>query len=344
MQTTSTLFSRMTGNFSFTTFSLTAAVLLGPLLSPAHGRSDGDTPAKIRQAGRLPGGAAYQSLVRTKYRQLSTRPGNAIAANASAGNALVEVGEAPAGFGKGFIWDRKDDEILLVAFLNAADDLGISIAGVTRSDMIEIGSASGVASFSKDTGNPTASSIVGLVAVGADAALGATGKGAFVPAVNSAEAIVKDLFKATNARTMRRDPYGVDPGSGLKAREEGGFLVCLPEAGGPFYSGDSSHSARWIKADGTRTPEHMPNHIPVYQAFFPLRGDNTQNTRQITADGEIYVVPWDWKFDDNAGYYKVFIHIKKGLPIVDGPILRERGASRPRAAVPSDRPGPAETR
>lgn len=273
-----------------------------------------DRLATIKKDGKLPGGSSYRSLLKAKYGiSPITKPANMIAAAASPGSSLIEVGAAPAGFGQTFQWDRKDDKILLAVFLNAADDLGVCIAGLARSDVVEITSASGISSFSEDKGNPTASSFVGLIAVAANAVLGGTGNGEFIPIVNAAESFAKDAFKASNAKTKRRDAFGVDPGSGHKARQEGGFIVTLPEAGGPYYSGDST--SRYIKGDGTRTDENLPAHIPYGTAFFPIHGDAAHNTRTITQDGELYLLPWDWKFEDNAGYYKAFVLIQKGPPL-----------------------------
>lgn len=130
--------------------------------------------------------------------------------------------------------------------------------------------------------------------------------------INAAEQFAKDRFKATNARTKRRDAFGVDPGSGHKAKEEGGIIVTLPEAGGPYYSGDSDTTSRWIQPDGTRTDDHLPRHIKLGTAFFPRQHAFSHNRRRVTGNGEIFVLAWDWKFEDNAGFYKVFIHIKKG--------------------------------
>jgi hypothetical protein len=273
-----------------------------------------DRLAVIKQTGKLPGGLSYRALLKAKYGTLLTgKPANVIATAASPGSNIIQVGTGPTGFGQTFEWDRKDDKVLLAVFLNAADELGVCIAGVARTDIVQITSASGISSFSEDKGNPTASSLVGLVAVAADAALGATGNGAFIPVVNAAESFAKDQFKATNAKTKRRDAFGVDPGSGHKARQEGGLIVTLPEAGGPYYSGEST--SRWIKGDGTRTDENLPAHIPYGTAFFPMHGYADHNTRTITQDGEIYLLPWDWKHGDNAGYYKVFVLIEKGPPL-----------------------------
>jgi len=136
------------------------------------------TPAgtQIQRDGKLPDGSAYRSLVMKKYgRSDRTASANRIAAASSPGNRVVRVGNEPRGFGKGFIWDRKDDEILLAVFINAADDLGVSIENVRRNDIVEVTSAAGISSFSKDKGNPFALSIVGLIAVGAKAGAGLAG-------------------------------------------------------------------------------------------------------------------------------------------------------------------------
>lgn len=272
--------------------------------------------AKIQRDGKLPGGHVFRSLITTKFGPGKHKgSANRLAADASPGNKVVQAGDQPEGFGKSFIWDRKDDEILLAIFVNAADNLGVSIENIRRTDIVSVTSASGIASFDEDTGNPLASSLVGLLAVGAKAGLGIAGVPEAIPAINEVEQFAKDRFKATNAKTKRRDAFGVDPGSGHKAKEEGGLIVTLPEASGPFYSGDDDHKKRWIKPDGTRTDENLPEHISIGSAFFPRRRATRHNTRTVTRNGEIYVLAWDWKFEDNAGFYKVFVHIKKGPPI-----------------------------
>ncbi len=230
----------------------------------------------IRQLG----GEPLLSNLKAKYkRPPSVRRGNVIAKNASAGNGVVVVGEHPLGFGKTFIWDRADDQILLVMFINAADDMGVSVLGLQPNDVIQVTSAAGIASFSEDKGNPLASSIVGLIGVGAKAALGLTGLPEVVPIVDAAEKIAQEQFKATNAKTKRRNAFGVDPGSGHKAKQEGGLVISFPEAGEPYYSGNSDHKERWIKPDGTRTDDHRPNHVVF--GFFPIAGLGSQHTHRI---------------------------------------------------------------
>jgi hypothetical protein len=61
-----------------------------------------------------------------------------MSAVASSQNATEEVGEHPEGFGKGFIWDRADESILLVLFINAADPWESAISGSQPGDNIRV--------------------------------------------------------------------------------------------------------------------------------------------------------------------------------------------------------------
>jgi hypothetical protein len=255
---------------------------------------------------------------------LGKKAGKPGALTAGTRMALTVVGGEglPPGFGSGFTWDRVENEALLVMFINAADPLGISIDGMQAGDQVQVLSASGIASYSEDKGNPLASSIVGLVAAGAKVAATAAGAPEVIPVINAADQFAREQFKATNAKTKRRDSFGVDPGSGHKAHQEGGLIVCLPEAGGTFYSGNGDHRERWIKGDGVRTDDHIPAH--VFGSFFPRQGfTDTHNTRTVQQSGQMFVLPWDWKFEDNAGFYKVFVKLKKGngLPPTPSPTI-----------------------
>src|SRR5262249_58873066 len=167
--------------------------------------------------------------------------------------------------------DRQDNEVLLVLFINAADPMGVSIDGLVENDTIQVMSASGIASFSDGKGNPLATSLVGLVSAGAKIY-----KPELAPAIDAGEKFAQEAFKAA-ASDKRRDAFGKDPGSGHKARQEGGLLVCLPEGGGTYYSGSWWHRDRYIKGNGVRTDDHIPGHI--YGSFFPRQGETVHNTR-----------------------------------------------------------------
>lgn len=153
-------------------------------------------------------------------------------AELESGSLINTIGEAPPGFGQTFWWDRKDDQILLLVYVNAANYGGVAIENLADGDQVIVGDISGIASFTEDTGNPTLAGIVGLVAAGAEVV--ATGLGApeLVPIINQANEFAQREFKASGAKHKKRDGYGVDPGSGHKAKQEGGVIMCLPGAGG----------------------------------------------------------------------------------------------------------------
>ena len=214
----------------------------------------------------------------------------------------------PQGYAQGrYAWPREHREALFAMFINAADEHGACIAGIPAGAVIEMSSASGIASFSEDKGNTMALSIIGLVAAGAEVAAAIRLPEA-QPLVDAGEEFARQFFVPGNVHNKRRDAYGVDPASGHKARQEGGILFSLPEAGGPVYSGNDDHRERWIKEPGDRTEA---NHPPQLRAghFFPIQGNDAHNTRRAAESGETFVTPWDHKFGDNAGYYRVFVHI-----------------------------------
>ena len=149
------------------------------------------------------------------------------------------------------------------------------------------------------------------------------------PVITAGETFAKDQFKATGSKRELRDAFGAIPNSGGKARQEGGLLVCLPEAGGTFYSGDNDTKSRWVQGTGDRTDDKIPAHI--FGSFFPRQGFNDHNTRICQQSGVMYVVPWDWSFDDNAGYYKVYLKLKKGNGPPPPPIIERKPPTKPKA-------------
>jgi hypothetical protein len=88
------------------------------------------------------------------------------------------------------------------------------------------------------------------------------------------------------------------------AREEGGIIVCLPQANAALYSGESEKL--WVKKPGPRTPDKYPPHV-VGQGYFPRLEADTEGV--VTAPGEAIFLAWDWKFTDNVGFYRLNVHI-----------------------------------
>jgi len=229
---------------------------------------------------------------------------------------ILMVGEAPDGFGKQVIWHPDDTGLALIAFLNAGDYLGVMISGIKQSDTIEFVFAGGLASFAEETENEGIASIIGIVAAGANAAAAAFDAPEAKEVIDRAASYAQSQFQEKKVKTKRRDPFGEDPASGHKARQEGGVLVSLPEARRQYYSGDEDHQDRWIKKPGTRDNAHHPEHVKG--AFFLQ--PNSQNKRTAGAAGDIIIYPWDFKFEDNFGFYRLHILLKRGngrLPVIN---------------------------
>jgi hypothetical protein len=267
----------------------------------------------IERSSKLPGGDSFwnNQKIATNFTPVPRKALVLSSPQTDTGNQIITLGDAPKGFGTGFFWDRKENQALLVVFINAADFLGVSIDGLEAWDSIEVTSAEGIASFSEDNGNSTARGLIGLVATGAEVAATIYGYPEAIPLVEEAEKFAKDQFKQEYVKNKKRDPYGVDIGTGHKARQEGGVLVCLPAARGAYYSGNGDHEERWIKNHEDRTQGNLPKHIPVGTAFFLNRSGSMMQTEQA---GQAYIVAWDWKFEDNAGVYKLFVRLSKGAP------------------------------
>jgi len=244
------------------------------------------------------------------------------------------VGEVPEGFGHSFFWGREEPQALLAVYISAGDFLGISIQGLQASDRIVVTSATGLASFGEDDGQ-TEKSIIGLIALGASVGSGLLGHPEAIPYIQQAEEYVQELFKPDNVHTLVRNAYG-ETTNGLMARQEGGVLVCLPEAGGTFYSGP--HISRWIKGDslpfggssialpgsGERVPENYPDHVSG--AFFLRRQDAQGLTPHTTHrnGGQAYLIAWDHIFPDNAGYYQLYVRLERAYSPQDGSMIDRR--------------------
>lgn len=265
-----------------------------------------------KDKSKIPGGAVYKQLVAKKFGKMQRA--NAKIRNGSGATNLCSSFDAPTGypenFGQTFNWCKEDKELFLVAFVNAADEYGISIDGVNEGASISVSSAAGTAYFSKDKGNPTISSIIGVAAT-----VGEIVSPQLSPWINAAENFAKQQFKGTNEGTKRRDAFGLDPRTGLYARQEGGIIICLPEQGGAVLSGEKewmqikSHDTLMTNAIVKRYDQDCP--ASALGSFFLVNGDRNHNTRIAKQSGQIYILTWDWKHDDNAGFYKIFIHLKR---------------------------------
>jgi hypothetical protein len=355
-----------------------------------HVRADAKTfkaiQSAISRSGHIPitgstqtrqSGAATTTSALAHYIQLKqalhsgtarTVPAVRAATRDASGSQITQIGSPPTGYGSVFQWDRSQPSCLLLIFVNPADTTGVAIAGLSKGDKVQVLGATGLCSFSKDTGNPLLSSIITLVADGAadavsifapgggggsGAASGGTGSGTTgsggksgsgsgaSSAVQAIEQTGKDLaglFKGTGAAEKFRDPFGLDPGTHGYALEEGGVVVCMPQGNGLYYSSDHDHRNFWASnppamGQARRLPAGYSS-LASNPPFFFL-GQNANNTAYCQTDGIAYLLAWDFAYGDNAGFYEVWVQLTQGPSIGTSPaapaspaVARKARASR----------------
>jgi hypothetical protein len=86
-------------------------------------------------------------------------------------------------------------------------------------------------------------------------------------------------------KTKIRDAYGEEPSKKDMARQEGGVLVCKPEAHGSCYYYSGEDEKFWIKPPGNRIDRNRPEHLGR-NAFFIRRGMGAQRVREA---GDLYL-------------------------------------------------------
>ena len=261
------------------------------------------------------------------------------------GTTTQTLGTPPNGFGSVFTWDRSTAEIIVVSYINAADNLGPAVMNLKAGDRVEVMEIDGLASFSQGPVKAI-ESIIGLVAVGAalnganvggsgsssggsgsssggsGSSSGGSGSSSGGSGSSSGGSASSGILAAANQFAQdafggslfsdQRDGYGHDTG-GTMRRQEGGVLFCMPEANGVFYSGGFFDRGRWVQGDdgGERTDNRLPNHIKGKGGFFAIRGNKTQNVRFAKTDGTLNMLPWDFDFSDNSNFYRVFVRITR---------------------------------
>jgi hypothetical protein len=234
-------------------------------------------------------------------------------ANSAASTVKYVVDSAPDGYGQVIQWDANDIALAVVAFVAAADDLGVMITGAQPGDQISWVSATGIASFSTETKNSGVASVIGMIGEAASIGAAIFGYPEAVKFINEGAQYAAKQFPESTSPSKARDPFGVEPSTGLKARAEGGILISLPQAGQAYYSGDSDHQSRWIKSPGDRIPRDYPDHIPSENAVFlsPLM----RREVYATTAGDFIVYPWDWMFSDNTGYYRLELMLTRAAAV-----------------------------
>ncbi len=209
------------------------------------------------------------------------------------------------------------------ASIPANDDKGIVIDNVQKDDEILIYNAAGIASFS-EVNMALVKGIVGVINAVADGAVLLAAPemaplvAAFTAGVDAIMAAVPDKLG-----NKRRDAYGLDPGTGDYAKNEGGLVVCMPESHGAIYALDKYHFTGDTKNDG-RLYKYYSDDAKKVNALFPCpvinNPDNPSsddNGRMSATSGQldrgaINILAFDEDFADNAGCYNVGMIIIRG--------------------------------
>jgi hypothetical protein len=185
-------------------------------------------------------------------------------------------------------WTGEED-LAILAFINAHDPFGLCVTGVRDGDIYEHVAATGTASFATETKNNGIAGLITVAAAGLGILATAYGQPDLVPLIGAGVKYAEQQFPESAQPSERRDPYGVEPNGSL-AREEGGVIVCEPSAQGIYHSGDSGHRGHWIQGSGVRSDANMPQHIPRHQAFFLQHG---MAPRSLHGNGDLFLAAWD---------------------------------------------------
>ena len=254
-----------------------------------------------------PAGPPRQSVAAIVAERAALRLSRAAVATATVTSQVQGPAGQPPGFGTQVLWNG-DDDLAILAFVNAHDPYGLCVTGVRDGDIYQHVSATGTASFSTETVYNGIAGLITFVAAGADILASAFGQTELVPLITAGANYAKQQFPESTHPSKSRDPYGVEPGGGL-ARAEGGGMVSGPCAQGVFHSGDSDHQERWVQGNGVRNDANMPRHIPPNEAFFWQQG---MAPRTLHCDGDLFIAAWDWNFPDNSGFYLVHAILRRG--------------------------------
>lgn len=201
--------------------------------------------------------------------------------------------------------------ISLWAVISANHDKGIVLDNVDSGDTVTIETASGIAAFDQTSLKEVKSIITLMGAVAwTGAELVSDGEAAiFTGLYNAGLKAIEDAMP-DKVTSTRRDPWGMDPDGGDYAKDEGGLIVCMPEAHGAIYSDDDTHLQGDTKNKG-RIPEYYPQAIVDKNSFFPCTCDQGVRSGTARQAGAAVILAFDSKFDDNVGWYEVKITVER---------------------------------
>jgi hypothetical protein len=254
-----------------------------------------------------PAGPPRESVAAILANRPVLRQSHTAVATAAATSQVQGPAQQPPGFGTFVPWTG-DEDLALLAFINAHDPYGLCVSGVRDGDVYQHVSATETASFSTETVNNGIGGLITVAAAGLGILASAYGEPGLAPLITAGANYAKQKFPESTEPSQSRDPYGVEADGSL-AREEGGVIVCEPSAQAVYHSGDPDHRERWVQGNGVRDDANMPRHIPRDEAFFLQPG---MAPRALHGDGDLLIAAWDWYFLDNSGFYLVHAILRRG--------------------------------
>ncbi len=185
--------------------------------------------------------------------------------------------------------------------VSSNDKIGAQIAGLEVGDYVGVSEMAGSASFST-VNVKLIKGIINVVNKIVDATVDIATDDAAAPVMdawNKSLKLLEDGFDTGKMTTKVRDAWGHVDQSGY-AIDEGGVLVCLPQAGGPLYH---DH----FKLDGDASGGRLQKYYPEGKAFFPSNLSGGTSYLQASEAGTAHFLAYDSSdaFGDNQGAYNV---------------------------------------
>ncbi len=198
---------------------------------------------------------------------------------------------------------------------------GVLIDGLHPKDQVFVNQAinlNGMAAFT-DTSMPGVDGIVGMAnALLADGTQLMYPDNAaaqpFADAWASSFATIKQAAHENPQKHKLRNVFGKDPGDGKYQIDEGGVILCMPEAEGPIYSNDDTRPADDSRDNG-RLPKYWPALVKELNSGFLYPDKPAQLIGTAQKAGGLVVIAFDQSnaFGDNNGAYAMEVDVVRAV-------------------------------
>lgn len=219
--------------------------------------------------------------------------------------------------------DYTDGELIgygLWITVSSNDPKGVVIAGLLHGDNLAVTFAEGSCSFDATDLSPIAG-VVAVVGAITEVGLTVVSDGAFAaaaPVFNAAATEISNYFDGKSSESKYRDVFGADQNGNFQ-HDEGGIIVCMPEARSTIYSNGQTQPGRHDAGDygqRGRLVQYTPSLVrDDYNSFFLCRDvqDGTMQGTVKAASGEAALVAFEKSdaFGDNSGVYTLHVVITR---------------------------------